>query len=41
MEVKNSPIFTTRKRKDRSGPFFDLMGFTFREYIGLDLEGAP
>lgn len=30
MEVKNSPIFTLRSRKDRNGWFFDLMGVTFR-----------
>lgn len=30
LEVKNSPIFTTRPRKDRNGWFFDLVGVTFR-----------
>lgn len=41
MEVTGSRIFTTRKRKDRSGWFFDLMGVTFREYVGLPTEYAP
>jgi len=30
MEVKNSPIFTTRKRRDRSGWFWDLFDFSWR-----------
>ena len=35
MEVKNSPIFRTRKRKDRSGWFWELFDISFREWAGL------
>jgi hypothetical protein len=30
MEVKNSQLFDIRERNDRNGPFFDLIGVTFR-----------
>jgi hypothetical protein len=38
MEVKNSQLFDRRERRDRNGAFFDLVGVTFREYIGLGLN---
>jgi hypothetical protein len=41
MEVNNSQLFDIRDRNDRNGLFFDVVGVTFREYIGLGLKGDP
>lgn len=41
MEVKNSPIFGTRKRRDRSGWFWDLFDVSFRELVGLEPNVKP
>ncbi len=38
MEVKDLPTYTSTKRDDRQGKFFQLMGYNFLDLIGL---GSP
>ncbi len=36
MEVNGLPSYRARPRPDRQGWFYDLFGFSFREFIGED-----
>lgn len=36
MEVKGLPSYRKRPREDRQGWFYDLFGFSFKEFIGED-----
>lgn len=38
MEVKNSPIFYSKKRKDRQSWFYGLFGVGFGEWLGVTPE---
>lgn len=36
MEVRDMPTFDARRRDDRQGWFYDIVGMSFKEWIGSD-----